>query len=298
MSSKISIYLPIVLIALALLFYAGLSKRRDLPFQEIVPLDQRIAVINAGKWYNNSMTVALFQDGTKKQVKGFNENGACIFENLTNNEPYTIKINRTDIKGVILYKNKKSVITPKANNSKYIVLVGASVGKSWDFPGLIQRIQTDNNIVLGFRTIYDFDKSKEIDILASMPEIVSSVIIKECAAYFPRDLEKSKQDIASWVKTLQSAGIKTALATVVPVTGELDKNAPEKFESIVKFNDFVRQYAERKKLEILDLEKALRISPTDRHLKDEFARADGYHLVPKAYDQELDMLAQSFLKGM
>lgn len=297
MATKISLYLPIVFIVLALVFWLGVSKRKDLPFQEIIPLDNRIAVVNAGKWYNNSMSVALFQNGEKKQVKRFNQNGICIFDELTNNTPYTIKINRTDIKGIILYKSKKMVVTPKVGNSTYIVLVGASVGMGWDFPELAERTKTDGDIVLGFRAVYNFDKSKEIDIITSISNIVSRVIIKECAAYFPRDLEKSKNEIISWIEQLQSAGIKASLATVVPITEELDKKVPGKFESIIKYNDFIRNFASEKGLAILDLEKALRISAEDRHLKNEYAQPDGYHLLQKTYEEVLDKLGRTFLNN-
>ena len=59
---------------------------------------------------------------------------------------------------------------------------------------------------------------------------------------------------------------------------------------MLKFNDFIREYALLEGIEVLDLEKALRKSDRDRHLRDEFAMEDGLHLVATAYKQALDEL--------
>jgi hypothetical protein len=298
MTLKVTIYISFTFIILMLVIWIGLSKRRDLPFQEVVPLDQRIAVVNAGKWYNSDMSVALLENGKNQQIKKFNANGICIFDNLNNGTPYTIKVKRTDIKGILLYRQMSETVAPRPGGTDYVVLVGASIGKRWDFPGLVSREKLGKNTILGFRELYDFDKSKEIETLSTIPDIVKGVIIKECAAYFPRDLEKSKLKIESWVEKLQQAGIRPALATVVPITKELDEKAPGKFESILKYNDFIRQYAQKKRLEVLDLEKVLSVSPINRHLKDEYAQYDGYHLVQSAYDRQLDKMALSVLANM
>jgi len=46
------------------------------------------------------------------------------------------------------------------------------------------------------------------------------------------------------------------------------------------------------------LEKAVRISDTDRHLREEYAQPDGSHLVKKAYDEALDKIAVQLIKEL
>jgi hypothetical protein len=41
---------------------------------------------------------------------------------------------------------------------------------------------------------------------------------------------------------------------------------------------------------VLGLEKAVRISDMDDHLKNEYAQLDGLHLMRKAYDEALDRI--------
>ncbi len=286
----------IVLLLIAALSFAGLTIRRNLPFQEIIPLDKGIAVINAARWYNDKLSIAL-KSGNGKSITGkYDQDGFCIFKNLDNGTDYTVEIKRTDLKGSILYKKKLAMISPKKDGVEYLVLVGASVGKSWSFDKLTERNKLVPNIVLGNRTQYDFDKSSSIDALIKTPVPVTGVIIKECAAYFPRDIEQSKKMIKTWIGKLRSAGIAPILATVVPVTKEHDTGHPKRCDSIWEFNDFIRRYAFREKIPILDLEKALRISEQDRHLRDEYAQPDGLHLVKKAYDEALDGLVSTLLK--
>ena len=52
-----------VAVIVIIIVLVGLSKRRELPFQEIIPLNRGIAVINAGKWYNESLQISLMENG-------------------------------------------------------------------------------------------------------------------------------------------------------------------------------------------------------------------------------------------
>ena len=198
---------------------------------------------------------------------------------------------------MLLYKKFKKELTPKAGATiKYIVLVGASVGKSWNFPQLTQRYQIGKDIALSYRCRYDFDKSAELNNLLNAPFPVYAIIIKECSAYFPRDLKSSEKQIKAWVSQIRSRNIIPVLATVVPVTRERDNSSPGKFKSLLKFNDFIRDYAAREDIPLLDLEAALRISDTDRHLRPDYAQPDGTHLIPEAYNAALDKIAIQLLK--
>ena len=217
MFSKIVYYWPILILVVILFMWFGLSKRRNLPAQEVVPLDGGIAVINAGKWCNNKLQISLLSKDDPIQKKHYNEAGECTFRGLSNEKRYTIEIKRTDLKGMLLYKKTEAEVMPKKGGSKYIVLVGASVGKSWEFPKLGERIKIEDHIVLGNRTAYEFDKSTAINALIQLSIPVSGVIVKECSAYFPRDIDQSKEQIERWVSQIQSGNITPILATVVPV---------------------------------------------------------------------------------
>ncbi len=261
----------------------GLDMRKEIPSQEIIPLDGAIAIVSADKELAKKLKIILYSEngGTKKMF--FDNKGFCIFGGLKNNRNYKIKIKRVDFKGKLLYKPLQMTILPRENGSRYFILVGASIGKGWEFEKLPFRQNWKSNIVLGFRAKYDFDKGDKIKDIVELPISISGVIIKECAAYFPRDIDKSQKLLKEWVVLLRNRNITPILATVVPVTKEHDAKRPGRFNSILLFNDFIRGYAYQENIEILDLEKALRISDEDRHLRDEYAQPDGLHLVKEAY---------------
>lgn len=184
----------------------------------------------------------------------------------------------------------------------HVVLVGASVGKAWDFPGLPARMGSDDYTFESV-TKYRFDKGDEIAaILERTARRPDAVIIKECAAFFPGDLAKYQGLVKRWVGECRKAGVAPVLATVVPVTRTYPLRTfvlhllrgkwlyPKgTFEGIVAYNDWVREYAASERLALLDLEAAVRVSPANRHLKESFARKDGLHLNEKAY-RELDRI--------
>lgn len=287
-----------VFLVIIFFIYVGVgTMRRSMPFQEIVPLDKGIAVINAANWYQDDFTITLKSHDNPDVTQEYNDAGLCLFPNLINNQTYSVIIKRTDIKGRLLYKNYVKEVVPNVSGSTYVVLVGASIGKAWGFEHIPERTSLGENVVLGNRTIYEFSKRSEIDKLVDLPISVKSVIIKECASYFPRDMETSKAQVESWVETLRSKGITPVLATVVPVTKEHDKEHPKKFDSIIEYNDFIRRYAYRENIAVLDLEKTLRISDTERHLRPDYAQEDGLHIVKKAY-MELDKIAVDLINNL
>jgi hypothetical protein len=282
----IIIFLLVVFLALGLC----LSKRRVLPFQEVIALDKGIAVVNAQQWYIGNLQVSCRKDGREIGNKKYNYEGFVIFPGLENDRKYTIQISRTDIKGKFLYKPFKTNVMPHKGGDKYYILIGASIGKKWDFCKLPERLNQGKNIVFGNRTVYQFDKSKAVENIVQLPFPVSGVILKECSSYFPRNLKESEKDLISWGRELKQKGIQPFFATTVPVTAQRDHKAPGRQKSLEEFNDFIRQYGKQEGLSVIDLEKALRCSTTDRHLKDNYAQEDGTHLVDKAYQEALDPL--------
>jgi hypothetical protein len=288
------IYILIILIiVLPLLIWKGINMRKDIPFQEIVPLYKGVAVINAGNWYNDNLKISILLDGKIVQSSIYDDKGFCLFDNLENDTRYSIEIIRTDIKGKLLYKKLKTDASPTIGGSEYVVLVGASVGNAWKFQELPERIKT-KNIVTGSRTVYDFDKSNAIDAICNLPIPVKAVIIKECAAYYPRDIASSNALIFKWVNQLKAKNIQPILATVVPVTKEHDQEHPGRLDSILKFNDAIRDYTGKEGIPLFDLEKALFISGDNRYLNPLYSQPDGLHLVNAGYrmldDLFLDLL--------
>jgi hypothetical protein len=189
-----------------------------------------------------------------------------------------------------------------AKMKRHIVLLGASVGKAWDFPRLPARMNS-GDYTFESVTEYRFDKSEKLAaILSRVQDKPDAIIIKECAAFFPGDLSKYQELVRRWVGECRSAGIVPILATVVPVARTYPLRTfvlqllhgnfmyPKgTFEGIVAYNDWVSGYAVQEGLALIDLEAAVRIGPGNRHLKESFARRDGLHLNSKAY-RELDRI--------
>ena len=289
MSLRILLITVTVIIIVAILGWKGLGMRKEIPSQEVVPLNNAIAIISGESGYlADRLKLKIHTDSGKSEAMVYDKKGVCLIEGLSNQKQYTIEINRSDLKGMILYKPLTIEVTPREKGSKYFILVGASVGKAWKFDEIPNRMKWGNNIVLGYRTKYNFDKSDMVKSIVALPVPVTGVIIKECAAYFPRDIEQSQKAIKEWVTLLASNQITPILATVVPVTQKHDSKYPGRFASILAFNHFIREYASREGISVLDLEKALRISDQDWHLRTEYAQPDGLHLLRKAYAEVLD----------
>lgn len=285
-------------LALILIGWKGLSMRKEIQSQEILPLNGKIITLTASTYLIDKIKITLRYPSGKEEKKTYDDKGMAVFDGLSNDISYAVEFKRTDLKGSLLYKTLKIRATPSKNKKKYFVLVGASIGQKWNFPKLPDRVNLGKDIILGSRIMWDFDKSSKIEALTALSVPITGVIIKECAAYFPRELGPSLQQIIKWVEKLRFNNITPILATVVPVTKEHDKQNPGKFDSILAFNNSIRSYALKENLPVLDLEKALRISKNDRHLKNEYAVPDGVHLVKKAYDEALDKIVLPVLESI
>ena len=200
---------------------------------------------------------------------------------------------------------------------KRILLLGASVGGAWNIPGLPGRTG-----LKGYEFEYvhggsSFDKgaalNKILDRRGNRPD---AVFLKECAAYFPGDLERYKALMIGWIAQCREKGIVPIPTTVVPVTGFhaykkfgidiLKLRNPFRYglpfgqrrlKSILVYNDWIRAYCRESGLSFLDLEAALRKSPRKRKLRSSLARVDGLHLKPKAYPL-LDKIVPPLLDGI
>ena len=181
-----------------------------------------------------------------------------------------------------------------------VVLLGASVGRAWDFPNLSTRIGRQNYI-FEYEGVYAFDKTPALArLLQRVDNKPDAIIIKECAAYFPGKLSEYKRIIKKQVNSIKRHQVVPILATTVPVTNppfgslfwvkDLVKIVwPNKLrikfrqEPIQEFNDWLISYAKEQDVVILDLEKAVRISDADRRLSSRYTSGDGLHLNEHAY---------------
>jgi len=164
-----------------------------------------------------------------------------------------------------------------------IAFMCASVGSNWN----INEHFPDLNI-----TVYDeyqFDKGNVIrDILQSdKPDIM---IIKECAAYFPPEtsIEAYKNLLRDWVNLCRGEGVIPVLTTVVPIDPDNPGNWEGQLESLLVFNDWIRDYCRDENISVLDLEAALRVSEDNRTLDNRYDSGDGLHPNDLAYSEKFD----------
>lgn len=270
--------------------------RKDFPYEfDIVPIKNGIAITNMTSWNERDLTVRYSSDDGQFQSRILlpGADNHCIVGQLSPGHSYTIRITRADLKGRLLYRPFQTEVTVSEPPPEYVVLVGASVGGAWDFPSLPARSGLGNS-AFGYRAGFGYDKQDVIERLLAGPTKPDKVIIKECAAYMPRELDNAIGKIPGWVDMLKSREITPILATCCPVTEANDIDNPGRQKAIEKFNDFIRSYAADHDLQVLDLEKTLRVDDTDHRLREEFAQNDGLHLTPKAYSA-LDRMAPAVL---
>jgi len=175
----------------------------------------------------------------------------------------------------------------KLINKKKVLLLGASIGQAWYINQYFDFIEN--------LAVYRFDKTEALqEYLAkkgprNRPD---AIILKECAAFissntnkFNKEIEHYKMIYQRMVKTTEEDEIVPIVATVCPVAYE-----GEHLNNILRFNDWLRQYASDNALTLMDIEKAVRISMNDRRLRKEIAQKDGLHLTRKAYERHLNPL--------
>jgi hypothetical protein len=185
-----------------------------------------------------------------------------------------------------------------------VVLVGASIGKTWNLPDLPNRTRS---VGYEFEAVqaWQYDKSEMLGevlmrperkfhltrtylrgFFQPLPQPADIIVLKECSAYFPGDisLKRQKEFVEHWVREIRERNIRVVLATAVPVTRQRAAKDPGKQEGVLAFNDWVREYARTNGFVLLDLEAATRADDRERYLRDDFAIDDGSHLNRKAYD--------------
>lgn len=189
----------------------------------------------------------------------------------------------------------------KSPSGKHVVLLGASVGKEWRLTELPQRVPAPGYSFESV-TVYQFDKTEGLEeilirprrkfrltrtylkgFFEEAPKRPDIVIVKECAAYFPGDLQTYQNLMKAWIRRIRDAGLVPAVATVAPVTRARDAGNPGQLAAIRRFNDWLREYARLERLPLVDLEEVLKESGADGFLREDFTGGDGLHLNQQAY---------------
>jgi hypothetical protein len=195
-----------------------------------------------------------------------------------------------------------------------IVLIGASIGRNWNVLGLPERIH-DHTFGFEYAEAGGFDKSRKLnEILSRQKDRPGAVILKECAAYFPGNIDAFKALMTGWIKDCVQAGVVPVPATVVPVTrlhslkkfaidivklrNPLRQGNPfsyKKQRGIIQYNNWLRSYCADNNIIVLDLEATVRKSEKNRFLKGGLAKVDGLHLNKKGY-HALDLIVKPTLE--
>jgi len=284
-----------IAIAIAAALLGGHMMRKNLPYQfDIVQTKDSIAVVNRNVWNQRPLKVVVRQSDSRITTGVIHPRyHSEWFRNIPDSGRIEVVISRQDLTGRLLYRPKTLSVERTPSDQAYVVLVGASIGRQWHLGDLNKRVSGDG-VVFSSRAHYDFDKTDTLMPLLDLKVKPDAIIIKECADYFPRKHDESTTKLMKWVDQVKKSGVQPILATTVPVTQTGPKS--ESQPSIVKWNTFVRDYAQQHQIPLLDLAVALQVSDINDYLKDEFAKEDGYHLTTAAYRQVLDPLLNNFTK--
>ena len=290
-------YVVIVFICIGIGLYIISKLRKELPYNfEIVSIENGIAIVNIESWLKRDLDVTIFKKG-ESIYSGIldSESHSFTANDLEDTGEVVLRISRSDFLGKLKYRPFNAEYVIKNENQKYIILVGASIGNSWDLPNFPQRAGVEK-FVFGNRIKYDFDKQAIIDPIIKYKIKPDAVIIKECSAYFPRNIENSAKKLLQWVSLLKENGIIPIIATTTPVK-ETHENKKQQL-SIDHWNKLIRQKFGKDKHSyyILDLAKALQINSKNTFLKPNYYVEDGLHMTHLAYKEAFDPTLERLIK--
>jgi len=195
----------------------------------------------------------------------------------------------------------------------HVVFIGASIGQAWNLGQWSVRVNEPRFAVESLAE-WQFDKTRAVEAVMRRPSMKFElsrtylksifqppakpdvVILKECSAYFPGPIATYQESIRRWTTRLEEQQIRVALATVVPVTAYRAARDPGKQEGLLAFNRWLREFAQQRGYQLIDLEGALRDKHSVSYLRDDLAAPDGSHLTGHAY-QILDQVLRDALRG-
>jgi hypothetical protein len=209
--------------------------------------------------------------------------------------------------GTLLFGRVVMADSDKVEHPKRVVLVGASIGKNWHFDRIGERVALP-----GYRFhyvgVYSFDKGSLIQKFVNDPDKPDIVLIKECATYFPGDTEQYQHQFMSWIESLRAVDVQVVIVTTAPVAEPTEYiprakifvkrliRKPTQLDSIVQFNGWLKEYAQRERIPVFDLGAQLKRSNSERWLRAEYDVGDKLHLNELGY-RILDAAFAKFLTG-
>lgn len=291
MKVVVTVVFVCLLLILALVFFM----RKDFPYDiEVVPQDNGFLIYNTTTWADRDCSVVVKGMGKNYKKNLLAKKGYLFIDGLENEQQYKVIVGRSDFFGLIKYSKFETYASPRKLKN-YVVLFGASVGKSWNLRSLSKRKNGNANF-FGYRGKYEFDKEELLSRVIKSPVKPDYVIIKECAAYFPRDVEKGFSKINLWLESLRNSGINPIVATVVPITKKRAEDEGERIKSINKFNNKLRFLGKQNGILVFDLQKLLSDGSEEMYLDEKYAREDGLHLNKMAYEYLDDSILEFFKK--
>jgi hypothetical protein len=181
-----------------------------------------------------------------------------------------------------------------------VVLVGASIGKDWHFDRIGKRVELP-----GYRFhyvgVYSFVKGSLIQKFVNDPDKPDIVLIKECTTFFPGDTEQYQHQFMSWVESLRAVDVQVVIVTTAPVAEPTEYvprakifvkrliRKPTQLDSIVQFNEWLKEYAQRGRIPVFDLGAQLQRSNSERWLRSEYGGVLDLDLT--ALDRQAEFIA-------
>jgi hypothetical protein len=197
----------------------------------------------------------------------------------------------------------------------HVILIGASIGRAWNLAEWPCRVGAPDFTAEAL-AVWQFDKTEAVEevllrparkfhftrtylrsLFEPSPRAPNVVILKECSSYFPGDQLWQRRQVRLWLERLQGRGVRTMLATVVPVTAARATADPAKQASLLEYNRWIREYSQAQSVPVLDLERAVSPEGRDSDLPVEYALPDGTHLNAAGY-AALDRALLAALRGM
>lgn len=271
-----------LLVVTASLGAAWFVLRKDMPYEfHIANINGDLFIHNKTIWNNRSLTVKFkIADKNGSTVLDGQSNTALI-KGVSDGSSLQLRISRSDLKGKLIYKPFIFSGKVPQHKKKYIVFIGASIGRDWHLEELPNRQPSLHDTDIIYWPEYKFDKKKIIEHVLKIPIKPELLLLKECAAYFPRGEKESIKELKRWFGLLEESDIKSVAVTTVPVTNNHD---PGKYvgraESIAHYNKLLRQA----EFDLFDIATVLASEKTaEQSLAMQYAVADGLHLNDKAY---------------
>lgn len=272
------------------------AMRKSLPYDfRIIRLDNKLFIHNKVIWNSRDLDVHYAINGNKGTVTLEGNSNTAILPLPDGTVKIKVKISRKDLKGRLLYRPFLYDGLAPAKKNRYIVFIGASIGRDWKIEQLPERQPALKDVAILFWPEYQFDKTRIVDHVMKIPIKPDAILIKECAAYFPLNIEQAGKEYLDWFELLKKNNLKAVAVTTVPVTISNEKQNPGRAESIYAFNSFLKSSGEK----VYDLVPTLSDPQTGgMFLQESLAQEDGLHLNQKAYKLLDRSLADFLIENM